>query len=44
MVNTLIEYNFQDALKNGVSSENGAYMQKGTVLRMIMACRPEVTF
>jgi hypothetical protein len=33
VLNTLTEHDFQDAFKNGRSSGNGAYTQKGTTSR-----------
>jgi hypothetical protein len=38
-LNTLTEYDFQDAFKNGRSAGNGAYARKVKV----MACTPEVS-
>jgi hypothetical protein len=40
MLNSLTEYDFQDAFKNGRSGLNGAYVCKGTALRVMMAKRP----
>jgi hypothetical protein len=44
MLNTLTEYDFQDAFKNGRSAGNGAYMRKGNTSRVMVARRPEVSF
>jgi hypothetical protein len=44
VMNTLTEYNIQDAFRNGRSAWNGAYMQKGTTLRVMVASRPKVIF
>jgi hypothetical protein len=44
VMNTLAEYDIQDAFKNGRSAWNGAYMQKGTILRVMVASRPKVSF
>jgi hypothetical protein len=41
---TLTEHDFQDVFKNGRSAENGAYGQKGTTTRVLVASRPEVSF
>jgi hypothetical protein len=44
VLNTLTEHDFQNAFKNGRSNGNGAYAQKGTVSRVMMASRPKVSF
>jgi hypothetical protein len=44
VLNTLTEHDFQDALKNGRSIGNSAYMRKGTALRVIVANRLQVSF
>jgi hypothetical protein len=36
--------NFQDAFRNGRSTENGAYVQKGATLRVMVAIRSRVSF
>jgi hypothetical protein len=41
---TLTEHDFQDALKNGRSSGNGAYTRKETTSRVMVASSPKVTF
>jgi hypothetical protein len=42
---TLIKHDFQDALKKkDRSTGNGAYMWKGTVSRVMVVSRPEVSF
>jgi hypothetical protein len=44
VLNTLTEHDFQDALlKNGRSAGNGAYAQKGTISRVMVASRPKVS-
>jgi hypothetical protein len=43
-LNTLTEQNFQDAVKNGTSSGNGAYVQKETTSRVMAANMPKVSF
>jgi hypothetical protein len=44
LLNTLTEHNIQDAFKNGRSTENGTYAQKGTASRVIVASRLKVSF
>jgi hypothetical protein len=44
VLNTLTKYDFQDAFKNDRSNGNGAYQQKGTTLRVMVASRPKVSF
>jgi hypothetical protein len=44
VLNTLTEHDFQDALKNGRSAGNGAYVRKGTMSRAIVASRSKVSF
>jgi hypothetical protein len=41
---TLTEHNFQDTLKNGRSSGTGAYVCKGVISRVMVACRLKVIF
>jgi hypothetical protein len=43
MLNTLREHDFQDAFKNGRSSGDGAYTQKGPTSRVIVASSPKVS-
>jgi hypothetical protein len=42
-LNTLIEHDFQDALKNGRSSGNGAYLRKGITSRVMVVSRSKVS-
>jgi hypothetical protein len=42
--NTLTEHNFQAAFKNDRSTGNGAYAQKGTTIRMMVASKPNIRF
>jgi hypothetical protein len=44
VLNILTEHDFQDAFKNGRSAGNGAYSQKGTTSRVMMANMPKVSF
>jgi hypothetical protein len=44
LLNTLTEHNFQDGFKNGRSTWNGAYLQKGTTSKAMEASRPKVSF
>jgi hypothetical protein len=44
VLNTLTEHDFRMHLKNGINTGNGAYMQKGTSSRVIVASRPKVSF
>jgi hypothetical protein len=44
VLNTLTEYDFQDAFKNGKSAGNCAYAWKGTTLRVVVDTRPKVRF
>jgi hypothetical protein len=45
VLNTLMEHNSQDAFKNnGRSAGNDVYVWKGTILRLMVASRPIVTF
>jgi hypothetical protein len=44
VLNTLTEDYFQDALKSGRNTGNGAYVQKGTISRVMVASRPRVNF
>jgi hypothetical protein len=44
VLNILTEHDFQDALKNGRSVRNGAYVWKGTTSRVMVASRPKVSF
>jgi hypothetical protein len=44
LLNTLTEYDFQDAFKNGRSARNCAYARKGTTSRVVVATRPKVNF
>jgi hypothetical protein len=44
VLNILTEHDFQDAYKNGRSTEKGAYLQKGTTFRVLVASRPKVSF
>jgi hypothetical protein len=43
-LNTLTEHNFQDAFKNDRSTENTAYLCKGTASRMMVVSSPTVSF
>jgi hypothetical protein len=43
--NSLTEHDFQDAFKNNVRSNgNSAYVQEGTISRVMVARRPKVGF
>jgi hypothetical protein len=42
VLNTPTEHDVQDAFKNGTG--NIAFMQKGTISMVIVACRPKVSF
>jgi hypothetical protein len=42
LLNILTERDFQDAFKSGRSTGNGAYMQKGTTSRVMVAIRLKV--
>jgi hypothetical protein len=44
VLNTLTVLDFQDAFKNGRRAGNGAYTQKGTTSRMMVANWPKVSF
>jgi hypothetical protein len=44
VLNTLTEQDLQDAFKNGRSTEDFAYVQKGTASRVMVASRPKVNF
>jgi hypothetical protein len=44
VLTSLTEDDFQDAFKNGISAGNGAYSQNGIILRVMVACRPKVSF
>jgi hypothetical protein len=44
VLNTLTDHDFQAAFKNGRSAGNGAYAQKRTTSRVMMASRPKVSF
>jgi hypothetical protein len=44
VLKTLTEHNFYDILKIGRSTGNGAYAQKGTTSRVMVASRPNVDF
>jgi hypothetical protein len=44
MLNTLTEHVFQDAFKNGVSTENSAYVRKGATSRAVVDSRSKVSF
>jgi hypothetical protein len=44
VLNTLTEHDFQDAFKNGRSAGSGAYTQKGTTSRVMVASRTTVSF
>jgi hypothetical protein len=44
VLNTRKENDFQDAFKNGRSSGNSAYTQKGTNSMVTVASRPKVSF
>jgi hypothetical protein len=44
VLNTLTEHNLQDVFKNDKSAENGAYAQKGTTSKVMVASRPKVSF
>jgi hypothetical protein len=42
-LNTITEYDFQDAFKSGINGGNGAFAWKGTTLRVMVASRPKVS-
>jgi hypothetical protein len=44
VLNTITEHDFQDEFKNGRSSGNGSYAQKGTTSRVMVASRPKIIF
>jgi hypothetical protein len=44
VLNTLTENDFQDAFKNGRSTGNATYAQKGTTSKVTLASRPKVRF
>jgi hypothetical protein len=44
VLNSLTEYDFQDAFKNGRSAGSGAQAWKGTSSRAMVASRRKVTF
>jgi hypothetical protein len=44
VLNTFTKHDFQDALKNGRSSGNGAYARKGTISKVMVASKPKVSF
>jgi hypothetical protein len=44
VLNTLTEYDFQDAFKDGRSAGNGPYARKGTTWRVMVSSRPKVSF
>jgi hypothetical protein len=44
VLNTLKEDNFQNAFKNGRHAGNGAFAQKGTTSKMMVASRPKLVF
>jgi hypothetical protein len=44
VLNILTEQDLQDAFKNGRSTEDFAYVQKGTGSRVMVASRPKVSF
>jgi hypothetical protein len=39
-----MEHEFQDTFKNGISTGKDAYMQTGTILRVMLASRPKISF
>jgi hypothetical protein len=41
VLSILTEHDVEDAFKNGRSASDGAYMQKGTAARVMVASRPE---
>jgi hypothetical protein len=43
MLNSLTEHDFQEAIKNGRSTENGAYWGNGTTSRVKVASRYKVS-
>jgi hypothetical protein len=43
-LNILTDHYSQDTFKNGRRTGNGAYEQKGTTSRVMVASRPEVSF
>jgi hypothetical protein len=44
-LNTITEHGFQDAFKNGGSTENDEYMRKGTISRVVVEdSRSKVSF
>jgi hypothetical protein len=43
VLNSLTEHGFQDACTNSRSAGNGAYGQKGTTLRVMVASRPKAS-
>jgi hypothetical protein len=44
VLHILTEHYFQNALKNGRGTGNGAYERKGNTLRMMVASMPKVSF
>jgi hypothetical protein len=44
VLNTLTKHDFQDAFKNGSSAGNGAYARKGTISRVMVASKLNVSF
>jgi hypothetical protein len=44
LLNTFTEQDFQVAFKNGRSTGNSEYVQKRTILRVIVANIPKVSF
>jgi hypothetical protein len=44
VLNTITEHDFQDAGQNGRNAGNGAYAKKGTILWLMVANRPRVSF
>jgi hypothetical protein len=44
VLNTLTEYDFQDAHKSGRNARNSAYAQKGTTSRVMVANSPNASF
>jgi hypothetical protein len=44
VLNTLTEHDFQDHFKNGRSTGNGAYTQKGTTSSVMVAIRRKISF
>jgi Tfp pilus assembly protein PilV len=44
VLNNLTGHNFQTAFKNGRHIGNSAYVWKGTTSRVMVACKPKVSF